>query len=260
MYLETHTSLVAIDRKDSALEFSAIPTTVPQVICFTTIIAAPGVGLWTMIVRALVSWHMGWSVWLYEPKCLIRRRVPTLVTCLIDAPDRFGDYCIWVPPSYILFQTWVLWMYLDPGHLALLGVTSLDYLLFSEYVLNFPVKKNSAKPPLDITWNSLGVHCHGHHASGLVMMDLIPSMRSQVEVICPQLCLYLGLSWCTHGSSPECPVQLWNVLLSHLLKQISFPFYHTFTAPWPQLITICCESPFSLRPCQRSYGTKWWTL
>ena len=121
-------------------------------------------------------------------------------------------------------------------------------------------KKNSAKPPLDITWNSLGVHCHGHHASGLVMMDLIPSMRSQVEVICPQLCLYLGLSWCTHGSSPECPVQLWTVLLSHLLKQISFPFYHTFTAPWPQLFTICCESPFSLRPCQRSYGTKWWTL
>ena len=74
MSFETGTSFVAIDMADSALEFSAIPTTVPQVICFPTIVAASLVRLRTLTVMALVSRHMGWSMWLYKTKCLIQGR------------------------------------------------------------------------------------------------------------------------------------------------------------------------------------------
>ena len=74
MSFETGTSFVAIDMADPALEFSAIPTTVPQVICFSTIVAASLVRLWTLTVMALVSRHMGWSMWLHKTKCLIQGR------------------------------------------------------------------------------------------------------------------------------------------------------------------------------------------
>ena len=76
-------------------------------------------------------------------------RLLTRVTCLIDAPGSFGDFYVWAPPAYIMFWTLLLWMYQDPGHLTLYGITLLDFLLFCEYVLSFSVQNSQYRSP----WN-----------------------------------------------------------------------------------------------------------
>ena len=68
-------------------------------------------------------------------------------TCLIDAPGSFGDFYVWAPPAYIMFWTLLLWMYQDPGHLTLYGITLLDFLLFCEYVLSFSVQNSQYRSP-----------------------------------------------------------------------------------------------------------------